>query len=132
MTSELESVFARLRSILQKHGGALSVADDRPARYCLEASAGPATIKAWGGKVKRPTIPVAWVEIGTAYVSYHLMALNGHAKLLDGMPTDLKARMQGKTCFNFTSVDEALFRELEHVTAQGIAAFRNAGYIEKR
>jgi len=28
--------------------------------------------------------------------------------------------MQGKTCFNFTHVDEALFRELETVTAMAI------------
>jgi len=37
--------------------------------------------------------------------------------------------MQGKTCSNFKSNDEALFKELEKLTAQGIAGFRKAGFI---
>src|SRR5207247_5911869 len=44
---------------------------------------------------------------------------------------ELKARMQGKTCFNFKSCkscDEALFKELAQLTAQGIAGFRKAGF----
>jgi len=37
--------------------------------------------------------------------------------------------MQGKTCFNFKNDDEALFKELEQLTVQGIAGFRMAGFI---
>jgi hypothetical protein len=107
----------------------LSVKDDAPDHYSLEASAGPAALQAWGGKMKRPMLPVAWVQIGKAYVSYHLMGFDGNAKLRDSMSKGLKARMQGKTCFNFKSKDEALFKELEQLTAQSIAGFRKAGYI---
>ena len=129
MPSEFDALFARLRAILQKHAGTLSVKDDTPERYCLEAGIGPATQRAWGGKVKTPRIPVAWVEIGKAYVSYHLIGVYENAKLRDGMSKELKARMQGKTCFNFKKADEALFHELEHVTTEGIAGFRKAGFI---
>ena len=120
-------VFTRLRDILSKHAGRFSVTSDTKARYCLESPVGPATLLAWGGKVKRTRIPVAWVEIGKAYVSFHLMAMD--PALRDEMSRELEKRMQGKTCFNFTTVDEALFRELEHLTARGLAAFERAGFI---
>jgi hypothetical protein len=77
-------------------------------------------------------IPVAWVQVGKAYVSYHLMGVYGNTRLRDGMSKELKARMQGKTCFNFKVVDEKLFKELDHVTAEAIAGFRKAGYISEQ
>src|SRR5262245_14158230 len=120
MPSEFQTIFARLREILQKHAGGLSVQDDTQKCYCLAARTGPATLQAWGGKMKRPTIPVAWVQVGKAYVSYHLMGVYGNPKLREGMSTQLRARMQGKTCFNFKNHDEGLFKELEELTRQGI------------
>ncbi len=74
-------------------------------------------------------MPIAWVQIGKNYVSYHLMPVYGCPKLLDGLSPKLKARMQGKSCFNFKETDEALFSELEKLTATGIAAFKKAGFL---
>ena len=79
--------------------------------------------------MKKANIPVAWVQIGKAYVSFHLLGLYGNSTLRDGMSKKLSARMQGKTCFNFTRNDEALFEELESLTAAGLAAFKKAGYV---
>ena len=129
MPSEFDSIFARLRSILQKHAGTLSVSEDTATAYGVAGLTGPATVKSWGGKMKKPTIPVAWVQIGKAYVSYHLMGVGGNAKLAAGMSPRLKARMQGKTCFNFTVADEDLFAELDRLTAESITGFRKAGFI---
>ena len=128
-SQEFNSIFVRLRAILQNHAGTLAVADDSAGRYCLEGSPGPAVLAAWGGKLRKPSIPVAWVQIGKAYVSYHLMPLYGNSKLHDRMSKELKARMQGKTCFNFKTNDEELFKELERLTATGLVAFRKAGYV---
>jgi hypothetical protein len=82
-------------------------------------------LKSWGGKVKRKTIPVAWTEIGKSYVSFHVMGLEAVSPTLS---TKLKARLQGKTCFNFSSPDRTLFEELETMTVRSIAALRKAGY----
>ena len=131
MSSEFESIFARLRAILQKYVGTLSVKHDTPDCYGLEASAGPAALRAWGGKVRRPVIPVAWVQIGKAYVSYHLMGVYGNSKLLAGLSKKLKARMQGKTCFNFKTINEPLFEELEQLTEKAMTGFRKAGFINE-
>lgn len=130
-SSEFQPVFQKLRSIMAGHASGLSITDDKPDRYCLEAPVGPATLKAWGGKSKRPMIPVAWVELGKSYVSYHLMGIQGNAKLQDGMSKELRARMQGKTCFNFKSEDDALFRELDQLTRHSVQALRTAGFIER-
>ncbi len=131
-SQDFNSIFVRLRAILQNHAGTLAVADDSDSRYCLEGSPGPATLAAWGGKLRKPNIPVAWVQIGKAYVSYHLMPLYGNSKLHDRMSKELKARMQGKTCLNFKRRDEELFKELEQLTAAGLTAFRRAGYISDK
>jgi len=129
MNPEFKSIFGRLRSILQKHAGTLSVKTDKAECYCLEAAAGPAAVRAWGGKLKQPTIPVAWVQIGKAYVSFHNMCVYGNGKLQGSMSKELKARMHGKTCFNFKNNDEGLFEELEQLTKQSIASFRKAGFV---
>jgi hypothetical protein len=123
--ADFDAVFTALRAILKRHAATLSVSDDVPNRYCLDAPVGPATLKSWGGKAKRKTIPVAWAEIGKAYVSFHLMGLEAASSAISPA---LKARLQGKTCFNFSKPDTALFKELEAVTAQSIAGMRKAGY----
>ena len=74
-------------------------------------------------------ILVAWVQIGKAYVSYHLMGLGSSKKLLDGISDKLRGRIQGKTCFNFRSEDEKLFEELETLTADSLLAIRQAEFI---
>jgi len=129
MKPEFKLIFGSLRAVLQKHAGALSVKADTVDCYSLEGSAGPAAVRAWGGRLKQSTIPVAWVQIGKVYVSFHNMCVYGNGKLLDGMSKELKARMHGKTCFNFKNHDEGLFEELEELTAKSLAAFRKAGFI---
>ena len=131
MSAAFEMVFARLKEILQKHAGTFSVRPDAPGHYGLQAKVSPAALKAWGGKMKKPAMPVAWVQIGKAYVSYHLMGVYGNTRLLDGMSKELEARMQGKTCFNFKNIDEKIFKELEQLTAESISAFRKAGFISE-
>jgi hypothetical protein len=129
-TPDFQPIFVALRTILQNHRGGWSVEEDSRS-YSLAGTPGRAALQAWGGKLKRPMIPIAWVQTGKAYVSYHLMGLAGNPQLLAGMSKDLKARMQGKTCFNFKSYDEAFFRELESVTAQAIAGFVKVGYVSE-
>lgn len=58
------------------------------------------------------------------------MGFYGNEKAREGMSQELRARMQGKTCFNFKAADEALFQELEDVTERACKGFKNAGFIE--
>ncbi len=69
------------------------------------------------------------VKIGKRSVSFHLRPVYVHPDLLDEMSAELRRRMQGKSCFNFTTLDPVLFGELERLTAQGFARFREDGTI---
>ena len=129
MPASFQPVFERLRGLLHVHAGSYSVTHDTSGRYALEAPAGPSTVRAWGGKLKTASIPVAWVELRANYVSYHLMGVGGNTKLTEGLSRPLRARMQGKTCFNFTTVDEGLFDELQRVTTESLRAMKRAGFI---
>jgi len=131
MSPEFEAVFLRLRSILEKHAGEFSVNENSSSEYSLEGDVGPATLRAWGGKRSTPRIRVAWVTVGKTYVSFHLMPVYMNPKLAAEMSKALKARMQGKSCFNFKTVDEALFEELETLASQGLTAFKRAGFVAR-
>jgi hypothetical protein len=132
MSPQFQPVFQRLRDILKTHAPDFAVGQDTPDYYGLEAPVGPATLRAWKGKVKRPTIPVAWVQSGKGYVSYHLMGVYGNPKLLEKCTDELRAHMQGKSCFNFKAVDETLFRELAGLTAQSLNGMAKAGFISEQ
>lgn len=49
--------------------------------------------------------------------------------LLEGMSPELRRRMQGKSCFNFTKVDEGLFDELSAITAKGRGLYAAKGWL---
>jgi hypothetical protein len=127
--SELKPVFDRLREVLAARASEFAPAYDTSDRYGLEAPVGPATLRAWGGKVRKPKIPIAWVEIHKAYVSYHLIGVDGNPKLLASLSDALRARMQGKACFNFRTLNGTPLRELETLTAESFAALGRAGFI---
>jgi hypothetical protein len=116
---ELEPVFVRLRNILQKYSDKLTVSEDRPDYYCLNVDYSPKLGKGY---------PVAWIKTGKRYVSYHFMPVYMFPRLRENLSEKLGARMQGKSCFNFTHIDETLFDELEKLTDKGMDFSRNGGY----
>lgn len=69
------------------------------------------------------------VQIKKRYVSYHLMPVYVNPALLDGISPDLKKRMQGKSCFNFTSSDAALLKELAALTEASFRDYEKRGYV---
>jgi hypothetical protein len=117
-SDQFVDVFKRLRAILEKHAGKLRVAADEPGHYCLEVVESPKFKKSY---------PAAWVKTVKSYVGYHFMPVYIFPELCEGLSKELKARMQGKSCFNFNSVDEELFRELGELTRRGFAMARRVG-----
>ena len=76
-------------------------------------------------------VSFAGVRLGKRYVSYYLMSVYAEPTLLDGLSEGLRKRMQGKSCFNFTRVDDGLFDELADLTARGREAFADAGLLAR-
>ncbi|MGJ4803489.1 hypothetical protein [Luteimonas sp. SDU82] len=113
--SNYDPVFAALAAILRRHAQGMSIRTDQPGHLYVErAPATPGAKPAFFGAV----------QTKKSYVSYHLMPVYEQPVLLDGIPQALRQRMQGKSCFNFTVVDAALFETLDALTARCAAAVR--------
>ena len=121
MTNEqmtnLRATFARLKKIMQKYAKHLTVTADKPDAYYLDA--------AYSEKFKRQMFFGA-AQIKKRYVSFHLMPVYAFPDLLKGILPALKKWMQGKSCFNFTTIDDETLKELAALTKQGIERFRQA------
>jgi len=117
-TDRFADTFAALRAILEPHAKRMTVTLDEPGRYRL---ASPTMTD----RIGRPLL-CAWVQVNKNYVSYHLMPVYGNKALRDSLSPSLRKRMQGKSCFNFTTVERGQLRELAAVTKKGIAGFLHA------
>ena len=120
-SSDFTAVHEKLKSILRKYEKGRLTGTDASGKYTLS---GPPSEKAgerslWFGAVMTQK----------RYVSYHLMPVYGCPELVEGLSPALKKRMQGKACFNFTTVDEPLFRELAALTDRGYKRFKELKYI---
>jgi hypothetical protein len=57
-----------------------------------------------------------------------LMPVYVEPKLLEGMSPELKKRMQGKSCLNFTEIDKPLFNELAALTKASFEKYKEQGF----
>jgi hypothetical protein len=118
--TQATAVFDRLAAIFAPYRSTLIAKADEPGDLSLETP--PSTAYPSG-------LFFGAVKIGKRYVSFHLMPVYVHPDLLNGMSPELRKRMQGKSCFNFTRADDGLFAELETLTAAGFARFQDDGTI---
>lgn len=116
--AEREAAFEALRAILMPFGRKLHVVADGPNGLHVDAG--------YSAEFKRDVFFGA-VRVSKSYVSYHLMPVYVFPELLKGSSRELRASMQGKSCFNFTAPDRALFAELKALTAAGYDLFKKAG-----
>ena len=119
---DFRAVFAGLRTILEPYAPEMEVNTDSDVEYGLQTH--------WRRAKDGYPGHFAMVKVGKRYVSYHLMPVYGFPELLDGMSDALRSRMQGKSCFNFTAVDKALFTELTTLTRRGYDVFAANGLLE--
>jgi hypothetical protein len=111
-----EGTYAALRALMLQAAPRMRVAKDDGRELHLHAT--------WHSPTK-PGAPMWFgaVRSGKAYVSYHLMPLYTDIALKTDIPPELAQRMQGKTCFNFTREDSALFRALATLTRRCAIAY---------
>jgi hypothetical protein len=113
MAADLAAVHERLGAVLAVYRDGLSVTRDGPGGLALEIP----------GLEGQPRGYVAGTRVGKRYVSVYLMPVYASPELAASISPALRARMQGKSCFNFTKVDDALFAELGDLAARGIPAY---------
>jgi len=108
--ADYEAIEAHLWSILE------------PYRGRLEAGSiyGLMTLK-WVGTKQHDFF--AGVRLAPKHVAFHLMPVYADPRLLDDVSPALRTHLKGKTTFDFTIVDEALFTELADLTARSFEAY---------
>ena len=111
-------VFAALRAILAAHAKELKVTADSPKGYSLNTP--------YSGRWKKELFFGA-VQVTKNYVSFHLFPVYMYPDLLEGATPELRARMQGKSCFNFRAPDAVLFAELAALAETGLARMKADG-----
>jgi len=114
-SAEFEATFDTLRRVLKPYEKDLAVVADEPGRYYLKSR----TARNASGSA----IWFGGVEIRKSYVSFHLIPVYADPKLLKKASPSLLKRMQGKSCFNFTSIDPAHVDELSTMTRKGFDGF---------
>ena len=118
--SELDEVFKALRGVMSPYASVLDCVVDTNDHLSLNTR--------YIQKNNKPLFFGA-VQINKNYVSYHLMPVYVQPDLLASLSPELKRRMHGKSCFNFTSVEPQLVQELARLTEAGLQKYKDAGYI---
>lgn len=113
-------VFQLLRSILEKHARGLVVTKDDDTEYHLDTK----TIMP-----NEKPLYFGGVRAGRAYTSFYLMPVYMSPELLGGISDALRARMQGKSCFNFKHAERPLLDELRVLTGRAYARWKKEGKI---
>lgn len=117
--ADLSAVFADLRALMAPYAARLDPKKDDASELYLDTC--------HLQKNKKPLFFGA-VQVKKTYVSYHLMPVYLQPALLDGVSAALKARMQGKSCFNFSSTEPQLLQELAQLTQAGFASYEEQGW----
>lgn len=117
---DLQAVFAELSSILRPYAAKLETKADTQVELYVD------TRHIMNNK--KPLFFGA-VQIKKNYITFHLMPVYVQPALLESTSPELKRCMQGKSCFNFTAVDKALFKELAGLVKAGYASYKVLGYV---
>jgi len=119
---DFATVFTALRKqVLEPFLGEIRVQTDKPGNYHTEVP---------GMFHRGKPLYFAGLRTGKNYVSFHLLPVYGAPELLKGMSPALKKRMQGKACFNFTTIDEDCFAELSRLAAAGLKLFKSQKFLK--
>ncbi len=114
MNENFETIYLRLREIMLAAAATMVVNKDNPGSLELRTpDIDP--------KTKQP----GWfgtVTVKKSYVAFHLMPLYIQPELVADISPALAKRKQGKTCFNFSKIDENLFDELSALARRCAAA----------
>lgn len=117
--ANFEVVFGALKGILEPYAEELERKIDTPTHMYLQT------------KLREGRKPVMFgaVQVKKNYVSFHLIPVYTAPEMLETVSAELRARMQGKSCFNFKQVDASLFDQLAHLTKGAFERYRQDGYV---
>ncbi|MBL8309533.1 MAG: hypothetical protein JNL19_03825 [Burkholderiales bacterium] len=118
--SDLASVYADLHKIMAPYAAKLDVKRDDGQEIYVDTR-----------HIQKNRKPLFFgsVQVRKSYVAFHLMPVYVKPDLLTSLTPELRARMQGKSCFNFKSSEPALLKELTALTKAAFASYKAQGFV---
>jgi hypothetical protein len=120
--NDFQATFEKLKAILKPYEEKLHLVHDTDKSYYLDTNY---------VMTNKHRLFFAAVRVGKAYVSFHLMPVYACPDLLKELSPELRKRMQGKSCFNFKTVDQKLLKELSKLARDGFKKFTNAELLRR-
>jgi hypothetical protein len=110
------AIFTALRAVLRIFQDDFVVKADKPG-FCSLETRSPS--------LNGRRLFFASAKMKKNYVSYYLPALYMFPELANRMSPELRKKLQGQSCFNFTVMDQNCLGELEKLTLAGFLILKN-------
>ena len=114
------TLFSALRAMLLPHRSSLSVVHDDPEHFYANCARSDAKGKAQF---------FCAIKVSGRKHLFHFMPVYDFPELIDTISPALKKRMQGKSCFNFDTIEPPLMTELSGLVKQGANRYKAAGKL---
>jgi hypothetical protein len=121
MAGKFDATFAALKALFAPYAGRLQTSADSASNYMLDGE--------YNSEFKRAMF-FGGVRQGRAYVSFYLMPVYSNPELMGKISDELRRRLHGKSCFNFTRPEPELFDELAHLVQAGFACYERLKYVK--
>ena len=114
------TLFSALRAMLLPHRSSLSVVHDDPEHFYANCARSDAKGKAQF---------FCAIKVSGRKHLFHFMPVYDFPELIDTISPALKKCMQGKSCFNFDTIEPPLMTELSGLVKQGANRYKAAGKL---
>jgi hypothetical protein len=114
------AIFTALRAVLRIYQDNFVVKADKPNHCSLETRS---------PSLNGRRLFFAAAKMKKNYVSYYLPALYMFPELANRISPELRTRLQGQSCFNFTAVDQNCLAELEKLTHAGFLILKDQALL---
>ncbi|MEL7310422.1 MAG: DUF1801 domain-containing protein [Pseudomonadota bacterium] len=101
------TLFKKLTDLFRPYEKDMQIKTDTDDKYYIEEALSSDKLQMF-----------ASVQIKKNYISVYLMPVYCQPELLEGISDDLKKRMQGKSCFNFTQDEQVPWAEFKALIKQ--------------
>jgi hypothetical protein len=128
---DLNQTFKQLKKLLSKYAKGLAKYDEYPGSQAKEKKPGfhllgRQEVSAAGRKPQQT--PVVGIIQQKGYVGFYYSPIYTHPQKFKLKPT-IKPLLKGKSCFQIKEATPEVLAELEQLVVDGIALYKNEGWI---
>lgn len=124
MADEKRQILKELKAILKSFSRGMDVRKDDAKSYELYGKK-----KVTVSNREVDGMYFATTMLRTSSVALYFFPIYTHPREFKGIAPELRKRMSGKSCFQITKADKALFGHIARMVKKGAGIYRKAGWI---